>query len=430
MPSAEPVMDYFDRQANAALTLGLAPQLLTEDELMGTTLSWVGWEFLANTLTRSLRDWTDAFGGDIVDSALKAKIQCWLQGWTKAPGSYPIHVPTTANGQWIRIFRTTMNLSKRLEAFKRDYDTKVESEVVAEWERHLGLGSRDRHTGYRSWCQAVRVFLAGMNQAVAMEFEEDVKRFQEADILTKYRETVLPYVKRDAFTGYTEWALNTIDAIRVGEWHIAVYNPAWEAFVSPFGTDDEETLALSSSSIDRYRMEFPHIPIQLYPTRPGVGFNLSLAIFEGAMVELLGDRNELPPFGSAWGDGVILDRLGGSRDRRIAGIIHKHSSGTQTFRVREEPQGYIQMDPPDPFSLIQDVYWSTGYLPNKGIAQELMALDRIADFAEAWASTFANPDSPTMLVIPKQQFLDAVLTNPALTPVYGRIISISPLLRG
>jgi hypothetical protein len=426
---AEPIVDFYDRQATEALPLGMAPQLMTDDERMDAAFTWVGWEFLANTLTSALRRWTDAYGGDIIDASMKAKVQCWLQGWTKAPSSYAIHVPAIANGQWIRIFRTTMNLSRTLERFRYDYENKPEAEVVAEWEHHLGIGSRERHTGYRNWCRAAHTFLLGSNVPLAAQFDADILVLPEMEVLTKYRDSVLAYVKRDAFSGYAEWALNTIDAIRVGEWHVAVYSPAWEAFVSPFGTDDEDILAAAGSAIERCRREFPAIPVQLYPARPSMGLNLSLAVFEGALIEIMGDRNELPPFGSSWGDGVILDRMGGAQGRRITGIIHKGIAGTQAFQIREEPQGYVQMDPPDPFSLIQDIYWTTGYLPNPDIDPTMMTPDRITEFADKWRHVFANPEAPTMLVIPKQYFLDAVLTNPAIVPVYGRIISVSPLLR-
>lgn len=366
------------RIASQTLLFPMQPQKLTEDELQAIAGAHFGWDALGGHLYPRMLQISERFGGHRVDAAMRAKVQTWLQGWVQPPDYYQIHHPLYASGQWWRIFRTAMFVEKDL-AEAHDASRSISREQLEGRYLHvLGQGARERYESHEAWWQAV------------------------------------------------------LGTIRMGSWHVALYSPRYQAFISPFVLDGQG----EEGAIQDLRAEWSKPTFRLYSTEPtsaaGFGvFDLGRMIASGAYVELLGDLQAAPPFGETWGPGVADPRHGGTAGWKVTGVIHvfQDNQGVdqrRVYRLMDAPEvDGIALDGADPFRLVQSLHAVTGWLP-KGVPAELMAPDRLEDLVKVAPPSLGGPTGDTPLLVPKEAFWDALSVHPALVPVYGRVISLSP----
>jgi len=359
--------------ANQTLLYPMLPQMLGELELSAIAGGQFGFDILATKLYPEMARINERFGGGRFDSALKAKIQTWLSGWVEPPAHYLVHHPFFASGQWWRLFRTTMFVEQDLLEAQDHARTLSQQDLEERYAGVLGLDARPRFANHGAWWETV------------------------------------------------------LATIRMGSWHLGLYSPRYQAFISPFILDAEES---GGEEIKDLRSEWPRPAFRMFLTEEEIGFgvfNFSQMIHRGAFIEVLGDLQPAPPFGQAWGKGVSSDRTG--EDQVISGIIQAWTdeAGLEQRRisiVTEEPQvSGVAVDGPDPYRLVQSIHGVTGWLP-KGVSEELMAPERLPDLVEN-CRFLAGPTGDTPLLVPKNVFLDAIQLNPGLIPVYGRIISLA-----
>lgn len=359
--------------AQQALLYPMLPQKLTEAELGALAGGQFGFDILAGHLYPDMARIIERFGGGRFDAALKAKIQTWLNGWVEPPEHYVVHHPFFASGQWWRVFRTSMFMEKDLEEAHEAARVLSQKELEARYGWMLGLDAHERFTSHREWWETV------------------------------------------------------LATIRMGSWHLSMYSPRYQAFISPFVLDAEET---GGEVLMDLQSEWPKPSFRLFPVEGEAGFGVfdfARMIYSGAYIEVFGDLEPAPPFGKPWGKGVTTHRAG--EDQIIAGVIQVwvDSSGQghrRINRVSDEPDiTGVSIDGPDPFRMVQSIFSVTGWLP-KGVASELMAPDRLNDLVES-CQFLQGPTGDTPLLVPKEVFLDAVQLNPALVPVFGKIVSLS-----
>lgn len=351
----------------------MAPQLLAQPELEAIAGAIFGWDLLGDQVYPEIKHWSERFGGKF-DAFMKVKLQSWLKGWVKPPEHYVLHAPRIASGQWYRLFRTTMGVPQALRQAEEDRRTMAEEQLVQAYSSLLGPGSRER-------CDTLQ-----------------------------------------------EWWEGTLEVIRMGTWHVTVYSPRWQAFISPFHGFEPGVDPNTMSHADRIRAEFIPPIIQLYPgpfSRENV-WNLAEVVRTGAYVEIFGERHEAPPFGVNWGEGVRQSRPGTSYNRTISGIIHRRGTEVQTIPVREAPEldGVI-IDAPDPFRLLQDIYAVTGWRP-QGVPADALQPGQEERLVRDFKEVICGAGQDKHLVVQRDQFLDAVMVNPNITPVFGRLVSTIP----
>lgn len=361
--------------ASRTLLYPILPQRMTEAELDALAGGQFGFDVIAGKLYPSMVRILERFGGGRFDSASKAKLQAWLAGWVNPPERYVIHHPVVASGQWWRIFRTTLFIQPDLEAAHEAARVLPQEDLEARYATVLGPAARERFETHHAWWEMV------------------------------------------------------LATLRMGSWHIAVYSPRYQAFISPFILDAEDH---HGDELKELRAEWSRPSFRLFLSadheEAGV-FDISRLIERGAYVELLGDLRSAPPFGATWGSGVTQTRPGNSEGWVITGVIHAWTEpdGTDHRRVystAEAPEvGGVAVDGPDPFRLVQSLFGATGWKP-KGVGAEFMAPDRIGDLVRSSASALCGPTGDTPLLVPKEVFLDAILTHPGLIPVYGRVVSM------
>ncbi len=350
--------------AAGALAYPMAPQLLTEAELQAIAGSIQGWELIAGVIDPAMAYWSARYGGGLADGTLKLKLQSWFRNWIQPPKHYNVHIPRVANGAWYRLFRTSMRVPERIQEATRNMANLSEEEVVARYAHLLGHGARARYgeDGFDRWC---------------------------ADVLT---------------------------CIQQGEWHLAVYSPQWEAFISPVVDEPR-----SNDLIERCLAEFPAVNPQLYPVSEsnGASWNLAEAIRAGALVEVYGDRLDAPSFGD-WGNGVLTAEVGPNSSRRISGFIHTRPDRTQAVPVQGGDMGSVVVDAPNMGSLLQDIYSVTGWRAPGFSQAALLGQDEDALCQEVLVVT---QNHSLALEIPGKTFREAMATSPQIVPVYGRLVS-------
>lgn len=358
--------------ASRTLLLPIAPHLLHEEELQAVNGSIIGWNVLLGELYPDIQRWTDKYGG-IFDSFLKVKLQEWFSGWLKPADHYVIHAPREANGQWFRVFRTTMFVEDQIRQAESDLKSLSTEQLIKMYSSYLGSGSIERCDSFKEWWEA------------------------------------------------------TLEAIRMGSWHIAVYSPKYQAFVSVLHNFDRtESLNVAEMNYSaRLKLEFPPPIIQLYPgnfDRQNV-WNLAELISSGAYIELFGKRLSAPPFCENWGTGVRYSRPGLCSNRIICGIIHRRGDLIQAIPVKDAPElDAVLIDAPNPFFLLQDIYAVTRWRP-PNIPAEALRLDNTEHFIEGYSEAIFGENKNRVLAIQRDYFLDAIMMNPNITPVFGRIIS-------
>lgn len=347
--------------AAGALSFPMAPQLLTQDELTVIAGALQGWEMIARSLDPALEAWGRKYGGGIVDGHLKLKLQTWFRNWVEPPTHYVVHQPRLSNGLWLRLFRTTMRTADQIIQATRDIQALNEEEMVARYAHYLGVGARERYETFEGWWNS------------------------------------------------------TLACISQGEWHLAVYSPRWEAFISPV-MDACDT----SDLVDRTLAEYPAVTVQLYPGGEAGGvWNLAEAIRAGALVEVMGSACDAPPFGN-WGTGAQVPFSGTVAGRVIAGIIHHRPDRVQAVRVAEGALGSVEVDAPNLGALLQDLYSVTGWRPDGFSVAAMTGTDPAAMDQAVLALT---QNFTRILSIPGEVFHEGVQSHPGITPVYSRLVS-------
>ena len=354
--------------AAGSLTYPMAPQLLAESELRTIAGALHGWEAIKDSLDPAMNLWTRRYGGGIADGMLKLKLQTWFRHWVKPPSHYTVHIPRVSNGAWYRLYRTGMRIHEHITAAAVHAATLSEDALVARYSHVLGYGARER---YAELCPD---------------------------------------------GGFRNWWADVINVLKEGDWHLAIYSPQWEAFISP--VQDEPG---SSSLIERAMAEFPPMNPELYPLSsplPG-SWNLSQAIREGALVEVYGDLLDAPPYGN-WGLGVPAAKRGPNKGRAISGIIHSRPGRTQAVPVAPGGARSVILDAPNLVGLLQDIYAVTGWRA-EGISRE--AVSGYDDAALVREVQEATGGMTMATEIPEAVFAEAVATSPQIIPVYGRLVS-------
>ena len=354
--------------AAGALTYPMAPQLLEESELRTIAGALHGWEAIKDSLDPAMNLWTKQYGGGITDGALKLKLQTWFRHWVKPPSHYMVHLPRVSNGAWYRLYRTGMRIHEHIAAAATHAATLNEEALVARYSHILGHGARER------------------------------------------------YAERCEDGGFRSWWSDVLNVLKEGDWHLAVYSPQWEAFISP--VQDEPA---TSGLIERALAEFPVMNPELYPLStplPG-SWDLSRVIREGALVEVYGDLLDAPPFGG-WGHGVAAAKKGPNRGRAISGIIHTRPGRTQAIPVAPGGARGVVLDAPNLGGLLQDIYAVTGWRA-EGTSREAMSGGNDAALVQ---EILRISDNMGMAIeIPEDVFTAAVATSPQIIPVYGRLVS-------
>lgn len=348
--------------------LPMFPQMLSPEERLELAGGCFGWDIIGEKVHPEVAQFIARFGGGKFDGLLKAKVQAWLMGWVTPPPYYSVHAPRVASGAWWRIFRSTLGVEPALQ-----------------------------------------------------EADLDAQRLSESDLERRYADKLGP-AARDRFPDHATWWENVRKVIRMGSWHLAVYSPALQGFVSPFGVDEDE---VSDRALDRIRAEFRSPAWRLYPGAADVpeAWNLSSAIYAGDTVELFGTLIDGLPFSEPWGEGVTQTQPGSTQGWVISGVIHTHSRGNQTFTVKEEPRANaVAMDAPDPYTLAQEIFAVTGWRP-RGIPLEAMEPSALNRLSTEFREQVTGKDMESYLYVPREVFLDAVHANPNLVPVYGRLLS-------
>lgn len=348
--------------AAGALSYPMAPHLLSKEELEVIAGALQGWEIIGENMDPAQRAWSRLYGGGVVDGHLKLKLQSWIRNWVQPPARYVVHRPRLANGQWYRLFRTTMHVAEHVDQAMKDLQRLDERELVARYAHYLGVGARERCATFEQWWRA------------------------------------------------------TLMCLHQGDWHLVHYSPRWEAFVSPL-----VDVPRSSHLVDRCLAEFPPVDVHLYPgSYDGSGvWDLSEAVRTGAFVEVMGDLHDAPPYGN-WGDGIQVPFGGGVAGRIIIGLIHHAPDRCQTFQVQPGSMGTVEFDAPNPGPLLQDVYAVTGWRP-EGICRGAAIGQDPTGLNEAVLDLTQN--FTRLIGIPGPVFHEAVLACPQLFPVYGRLIS-------
>lgn len=102
----------------------------------------------------------------------------------------------------------------------------------------------------------------------------------EDDLVARY-DHYLGVGARARFETFEGWWAATLACLQQGDWHLAVYSPRWEAFISP--VVDE---CAGEGLVERCLAEFPTVAPQLYPgSSDGTGtWNLAEAVRDGAFI--------------------------------------------------------------------------------------------------------------------------------------------------